>query len=269
MINSSERNEGGKEETVPSSLVIDDNPNTQSWSWGEPQKVDTGSNKPGDKAGPTAFVKVGQGSVTHVSQLPSGGEKAESTKGDLPSNKGQGRPSFLDMIRPRLSASPPEDATNSAEHERNLSKMPATRTSPGSGPSATGNLISPILPAQASHRVQSSPGKQRPQQASALATESSPLTAAEVYHKPHWSTNSKSSASSRGTAGDGYSDAYLGPEESLYTIPEEIVQRKFMSHQVHQGKPVLYAHKTAKPKYMDSHESPYAVFVFNYRSGGK
>ncbi|SLM40724.1 hypothetical protein LPUS_11565 [Lasallia pustulata] len=267
VVNTSERSGGGKEETVPSGLVIDGNPNAQSWSWGEPKKVNTGSNKPEDKAYPSAFeVKVSQGSVTPVSQLPSGGEKVESTKGDLPSNKGQGRPSFLDKIRPRLSASPPQGATTSAEHERSLSKMPATRTSPGSGPSATGNLISPILPAQPPHRVQASPGKQRSQQASALATKLSPLTAAEVYRKPYWSTNSKSSARSRGTAGDGHSDAYLGPEEPLYTIPEEVVQRKCMSHQVHQGKPVLYAHKTAKPKYMDSHESPYAVFVFNYRS---
>ncbi len=38
-----------------------------------------------------------------------------------------------------------------------------------------------------------------------------------------------------------------------------------MSHQVRPGRPTNYAHKVSKPKYMDTHETPYAVFVFQYR----
>lgn len=38
-----------------------------------------------------------------------------------------------------------------------------------------------------------------------------------------------------------------------------------MSHQVRPGPPTTYAHKVSKPKYMDTHETPYAVFVFQYR----
>ncbi|KAL8780389.1 MAG: hypothetical protein Q9194_000952 [Teloschistes cf. exilis] len=32
------------------------------------------------------------------------------------------------------------------------------------------------------------------------------------------------------------------------------------------GKPTLYYHKIASPKYMDTHEKPYALFVFKYRT---
>lgn len=38
-----------------------------------------------------------------------------------------------------------------------------------------------------------------------------------------------------------------------------------MSHQVRPGRPTTYAHKVSKPKYMDTHKTPYAVFVFQYR----
>ncbi|MCJ1405023.1 hypothetical protein MMC11_008249 [Xylographa trunciseda] len=55
-------------------------------------------------------------------------------------------------------------------------------------------------------------------------------------------------------------------QSSLYAIPEEVVWRKNVSHQVQSGQPAAYRHKMATPKYMDSHESPYAVFVFQYRS---
>ncbi|MCJ1439257.1 hypothetical protein MMC27_008649 [Xylographa pallens] len=52
----------------------------------------------------------------------------------------------------------------------------------------------------------------------------------------------------------------------LYAIPEAILWRENVSHQVQSGQPVAYSHKVATPKYMDSHESPYAVFVFQCRS---
>ena len=53
--------------------------------------------------------------------------------------------------------------------------------------------------------------------------------------------------------------------EPLYSIPAEVAQRNMMSHQVRPGRPAAYTHKSNKPKYMDTHDSPYAVFVFKYR----
>ena len=88
--------------------------------------------------------------------------------------------------------------------------------------------------------------------------------------KPYWSTWEMSHQ-------HGYDDAYaeknpflkhLGQEEPLYTIAEDVAQRKRVSHQVQTGKPMVYAHKSASPRYMDTHDNPYAVFVFQYRSKG-
>ncbi|KAK4690438.1 hypothetical protein P7C71_g6355, partial [Lecanoromycetidae sp. Uapishka_2] len=50
-----------------------------------------------------------------------------------------------------------------------------------------------------------------------------------------------------------------------YNLPSEVANRNNTSHQVRPGKPAAYAHKTATPKYMDTQENPYAVFVFHYR----
>lgn len=37
---------------------------------------------------------------------------------------------------------------------------------------------------------------------------------------------------------------------------------------VHAGEPVMYQHKTGSPQYIDTHDKPYAVFIFRYRSKG-
>ncbi|KAL8939056.1 MAG: hypothetical protein Q9216_003563 [Gyalolechia sp. 2 TL-2023] len=42
-----------------------------------------------------------------------------------------------------------------------------------------------------------------------------------------------------------------------------------LSFRVHQGEPVLYQHKVASPKYIDTHDKPYAVFTFRYRTKGQ
>ena len=57
--------------------------------------------------------------------------------------------------------------------------------------------------------------------------------------------------------------------EPLCKVPSEVAQRNNTTHQVHVGQSVPYAHRKASPKYLDSHDDPYAVFVFNYLSRGK
>jgi hypothetical protein len=58
-------------------------------------------------------------------------------------------------------------------------------------------------------------------------------------------------------------------DSPLYTIPEGVVKRKNVTHQMNAGRPQAYFHKLCVPKYMDSHDDPYAVFLFRYRSKGK
>lgn len=55
----------------------------------------------------------------------------------------------------------------------------------------------------------------------------------------------------------------------LLTIahPNNIASATSQPH-VQPGIPIVYRHKAASPKYMDTHEKPYAVFVFKYRSKG-
>lgn len=55
------------------------------------------------------------------------------------------------------------------------------------------------------------------------------------------------------------------PEEPVYNISAAVAQRNMMSHQVRPGRPAPYTHRRNKPRYMDTHESPYAVFLFKYR----
>ncbi|KAL9044749.1 MAG: hypothetical protein Q9214_002132 [Letrouitia sp. 1 TL-2023] len=53
----------------------------------------------------------------------------------------------------------------------------------------------------------------------------------------------------------------------LQTIahPNNIASANFQPH-VQPGNPTVYQHKAASPKYMDTHEKPYAIFLFKYRS---
>lgn len=82
--------------------------------------------------------------------------------------------------------------------------------------------------------------------------------------KPYWSIwkpepESNANAPVRG------SEAAEGP---IYSVPAEIAQRQMMSHQVLMSKPTKYVHRTSRPKYIDTHDNPYAAFTFHYRSKG-
>lgn len=57
-------------------------------------------------------------------------------------------------------------------------------------------------------------------------------------------------------------------EDPLYLIPRAVARRHGTSHQVQPGKAAPYVHKKNRPRYMDTMESPYAVFEFRYRDKG-
>lgn len=57
-------------------------------------------------------------------------------------------------------------------------------------------------------------------------------------------------------------------DSPLYTVPEEVIKRKNVTHQVNAGRTASYNHKMSTPNYLDSHDDPYAVFIFRYRSKG-
>lgn len=51
--------------------------------------------------------------------------------------------------------------------------------------------------------------------------------------------------------------------------PPPPVQLATQSLHVSNGEPALYQHKVASPRYIDTHDKPYAVFVFKYRTKGE
>ena len=53
--------------------------------------------------------------------------------------------------------------------------------------------------------------------------------------------------------------------DPIYTIPPAIAERTNLTHQVRPMRASPYTHRLSTPKYMDTHEDPYAVFVFKYR----
>lgn len=55
-------------------------------------------------------------------------------------------------------------------------------------------------------------------------------------------------------------------EEPRYDVPVSHVEQTGSTHQVQPGRGYLYVHRCAKPTYIDSVESPYARFVFKYRT---
>lgn len=83
--------------------------------------------------------------------------------------------------------------------------------------------------------------------------------------KPYWSTWRNPCTIAGAEIEPERASSPEEPEEPVYSIPAEVAQRNMMSHQVRPGRPAAYTHKKNKPKYMDTHENPYAVFLFKYR----
>ncbi|KAI4101533.1 MAG: hypothetical protein LQ339_005030 [Xanthoria mediterranea] len=52
--------------------------------------------------------------------------------------------------------------------------------------------------------------------------------------------------------------------ESIAPMPSPVKLAE-TSHHVQRGSPALYQHKTASPRYIDTHDKPYASFIFKYR----
>ena len=138
---------------------------------------------------------------------------------------------------------------------------------------ANENLVTPSVPQQdvieqttMNHSIPNTP-----QIVPSPAPSDSGLSPLSTCVKPYWSTwgRSHQSKNNEGNIGVESDFKQTGLEEPLYTMSEDVVQRKRLSHQVQTGKPMAYTHKTASPKYMDSHDKPYAIFVFKYRSRGK
>ena len=83
--------------------------------------------------------------------------------------------------------------------------------------------------------------------------------------KPYWSTWRNANTVAEAEIAQERPTSPEELQDPIYSIRAEVAQRNMMSHQVRPGRPAAYTHKRNKPKYTDTHESPYAVFLFKYR----
>ena len=90
-----------------------------------------------------------------------------------------------------------------------------------------------------------------------------PLAPMPLQPKPYWNIWKADTEEEQSSIEE--SEVTEGP---VYSVPREIAQRQILSHQVLLGKPMVYMHKVSAPRYMDTHENPYAAFTFHYRSKG-
>ena len=108
-------------------------------------------------------------------------------------------------------------------------------------------------------------------QSSALRHPHAPMSPpVAAFVKPYWSTwNHTPAAEEELVVEHEPVEEPEEPEGPVYSVPADVAQRNNMSHQVQVGRPTVYLHRTSKPKYMDTHDNPYAAFTFHYRSRGK
>ncbi|KAL9086726.1 MAG: hypothetical protein Q9159_004021 [Coniocarpon cinnabarinum] len=59
---------------------------------------------------------------------------------------------------------------------------------------------------------------------------------------------------------------HIYPSRPASPISESVVASAKLSRQVHAGKGAPYYHSVSRPRYLDSLDSPYAVFIFKYRT---
>lgn len=85
--------------------------------------------------------------------------------------------------------------------------------------------------------------------------------------KPYWSTWNQLPEEQK--ASEPEPTPPMITTDTLPGVPIEVAQRNNMSHQVHTDAPAPYIHRTSAARPMDSLDSPYAVFIFKYRSSGK
>ena len=80
--------------------------------------------------------------------------------------------------------------------------------------------------------------------------------------KPYWSSWRDRATLEETSIND---NGLVKAEGLQYTFPSDLIERKKVSHQIRPSIPARYSHKVSRPKYIDSFETPYAVFVFQYR----
>ena len=181
------------------------------------------------------------------------GPKPDSTgepssgKAPVASSKSRGKGSFLGWLN-SSSNEVPEESKDPNTNQKIAASGPRQSNTPRSKKQRSPKAADPVA-----HEVDEPNEGQVQPSLSLLTTPGA---------KPYWSTWRDSEETLNATEADDVDEDVEAP---LYDIPKDVAERKKLSHQIRPSVPTKYSHKTMRPKYMDSHEHPYAVFVFHYR----
>ncbi|KAL9100896.1 MAG: hypothetical protein Q9163_003788 [Psora crenata] len=142
--------------------------------------------------------------------------------------------------------------------------MPGIRATDKST-SIPGEWSPPLKSPRERRRVPKQQEAKGPTLGSAAPTSTVPKT---LKVRPGWSSWS-ASGPPLGDKGSPDQEERTSPatqdEEPTCAIPSALAQRGRVTHRVRTMHGWTYTHKLSTPKYLDTHENPYAIFVFKYR----
>lgn len=148
---------------------------------------------------------------------------------------------------------PPQTTTNPAI---DTSWPPKTTTTPPAQPTTTPKPTTPKPPSKPPSTASSPP--------------LGPIDPTRPHIKRYWqawNTPIPTPSNSSNDA-DPLADLYTSPALPATPVPQTVVDAANLTHQVVAGRGVLWTGRTARVRYLDRLEEPFAVFVFRYRSRG-
>lgn len=224
---------------------------TNTWGGDDTKEVTTGAKDPQEENKPASNQQAPKGEKAG-STLSFGNSRAKGPK-SAPQARSQSMPGAVN-------SKAASDTVNKKPLTFDWLKPSLEKTSNTSGPpvvakaSVPGAWTSPV--------ASSKQGKPKPVTAQLPPTFS---ISTPPKPKPYWSKWRNLNTIAEAEMEEDRAPSPEELEEPVYSIPAEVAHRNMMSHQVRPGRPAAYTHRRNKPKYMDTHESPYAVFLFKYR----
>ena len=265
-----------------------DDKSRQDTSWGDGNKQDTSWDTKTHDQAETRFVSS---TAAPIPDKVWGSSKRGSSKGDakfwFPKPKSQ--TSKAGSVASAKTSSKPKQAASVASVTSASNKKAKAKSTWGSmfkpsfkTPSVLKRTIVPTavdddkpkkIPGSWSPPLESAKNKEASPKADAtpkssktptVQTSINPPPKSKVYWAT-WNDPDPSAPEQKANADSDDETVFPAHEEPLYNIPPQVATSKDLTHQVRPTKPSPYKHKLARPKYMDTHDDPYAVFVFKYR----
>ena len=192
----------------------------------------------------------------------------------MPSAIGKGKNVKAGPARSKRKNPPVSILKTSTKKKEDTAKTPLAATSVEEKPTTMpGSWSPPPMPSQSKEQSEQQqetvpvPPSQAQTQAQTIPIHS---IAKPPNSRPYWATwnNATTPDPTPPVTSEPDPDDAIFPcteEEPIYTIPSTLAAQQNLTHQVRPMRGSAYSHRLSSPKYMDTHDDPYAVFVFKYR----